>query len=38
MLLVRRCSCSIHNVHRKPDDDDQVDVNCNDDAGEDHYD
>ena len=29
LLLVRRCSCPIHNVHRKPDDDYDVDVDEN---------
>ena len=43
LLLVRRCSCPIHNVHRKPDGDhvDDVDDNCDDhedDAGEDNSD
>ena len=33
LLLVRRCSCPIHNVHRKPDDDDD-----NSDDVDDNYD
>ena len=35
MLLMRRCSCPVHNVHRKPDDDYD---NRDDDAGVDHDD